>query len=90
MRSDIDNDGYLDWSERQRILSELTEGMGNDSPEIFRRRIYYHVSDHLEQAGLKPPIVNTDISRRSSDDQRFGLRCVRHGRLLGTRILHVI
>jgi hypothetical protein len=67
MRSDIDNDGYLDWSERQRILSELTEGMGNDSPEIFRRRIYYHVSDHLEQAGLKPPIVNTDILWTSLD-----------------------
>jgi hypothetical protein len=67
LRSDIDNDGYLDWNERKTILSELTEGMGNDSPEIFRRRIYYHVGDHLEQAGLKPPIVNTDILWTSLD-----------------------
>ncbi|KAF2788666.1 hypothetical protein K505DRAFT_378744 [Melanomma pulvis-pyrius CBS 109.77] len=67
LRSDIDSDGYLSWNERKRILSDLAEGMGNDSPEAFRRRIYYRVGDHLEQAGLKPPVVNTDILWTSLD-----------------------
>lgn len=67
LRSDVDDDGYLDWSERQRIVRDLAEGMGNDSPETFRRRIFYQVGSLLEQAGLKPPIVNTDILWTSLD-----------------------
>lgn len=67
MRSDMNDDGYLDWTERQKILRDLAEGMGNDSPELFRRRMYYHVGSHLEEAGLKPPVVNTDILWTSLD-----------------------
>ncbi|CBX96083.1 hypothetical protein IAQ61_004911 [Plenodomus lingam] len=67
LRSDVDDDGYLDWSERQRIVRDLAEGMGNDSPETFRRRIFYQVGSLLERAGLKPPVVNTDILWTSLD-----------------------
>jgi hypothetical protein len=67
LRSDTNDDGYLDWTERLRIQEDLAEGMGNESPEIFRQRVYYHVDDHLERAGLKPPVVNTDVLWTSLD-----------------------
>jgi hypothetical protein len=67
MRSDSDEDGYLGWSERKRILRDVEEGMSNESTEVFRRRIYYNVGDHLEEAGLEPPTVNTDILWTSMD-----------------------
>jgi hypothetical protein len=67
MRSDGDEDGYLDWPERKKILRDVEEGMGNASPELFRHRIYYELSDHLQGAGLEPPKVNTDILWTSMD-----------------------
>jgi len=67
LRSDQNDDGYLDWKERSEILRELAEGMENQSPEQYRRRIYYRVADHLEEAGLEPPKVNTDILWTSMD-----------------------
>lgn len=67
LRSDVDDDGYLDWTERKKILKELAEGMGNDTPEQFRHRIYYRVADHLESAGLQPPKVNTEVLWTSLD-----------------------
>lgn len=67
LRSDVDNDAYLSWPERQRILSDIAEGMNNESPEQFRHRIYYRVNESLVAAGLEPPQVNTDILWTSLD-----------------------
>ncbi|KAF2123950.1 hypothetical protein P153DRAFT_351535 [Dothidotthia symphoricarpi CBS 119687] len=67
LRSDKNEDGYLSWPERKVILGHLVEGMSNESPEVYRRREYYRVSDHLEEAGLEPPKVNTDILWTSLD-----------------------
>ncbi|KAF2867465.1 hypothetical protein BDV95DRAFT_502751 [Massariosphaeria phaeospora] len=67
LRSDTDDDGYLSWNERKRILRELNEGMANEAPEQFRHRMYYRVGDYLAKAGLQPPIVNTDILWTSLD-----------------------
>jgi hypothetical protein len=67
MRSDSNDDGYMDWSERQKILSDLAEGMSNETPELYRKRIYYQVGTYLEQAGLKAPVVNNDIIWTSLD-----------------------
>ncbi|KAF2023543.1 hypothetical protein EK21DRAFT_94829 [Setomelanomma holmii] len=35
LRSDADDDGYLSWPERRRILRDIEEGMGNGPPQIF-------------------------------------------------------
>ncbi|KAF2273712.1 uncharacterized protein EI97DRAFT_403857 [Westerdykella ornata] len=77
LRSDHDDDGYLDWSERQKILRELGEGMSNDTPELFRQRMYYQVASSLEQAGIQPPMVNNDILWTSLDGPAMiqGLDC---------------
>ncbi|KAF2015632.1 hypothetical protein BU24DRAFT_346597 [Aaosphaeria arxii CBS 175.79] len=67
LRSDFNDDGYLDWEERNRILEDLAEGMGNESPELFRHRIFYRVAEHLDHAGLQPPLVNTETLWTSLD-----------------------
>jgi hypothetical protein len=67
LRSDADDDGYLSWDERKKILQELGQGMSNETPEQFRHRIYYRVGEHQEQAGLQAPQVNTDVLWTSMD-----------------------
>jgi hypothetical protein len=67
LRSDTNDDGYLSWNERKNILRDLAEGLGNESPEQFRRRIHYRVGDYQEEAGLQPPFVNTDVLWTSLD-----------------------
>jgi hypothetical protein len=67
LRSDSDDDGYLSWNERKKILRELGEGMSNETPEQFRHRVYYRVGEHHEEAGLQPPKVNTDVLWTSLD-----------------------
>jgi len=67
LRSDIDEDGYLSWPERKKILTDLAEGMSNEPPELFRHRIFYRVGESLASAGLEPPKVNTDILWTSLD-----------------------
>lgn len=67
LRSDTDDDGYLSWQERERILLDIAEGMDNEPPELFRHRIYYRVGESLSTAGLEPPQVNTDIIWTSLD-----------------------
>ena len=67
LRSDHDDDGYLDWNERKRILRELSEGMENENPEQYRRRVYYRVAEYHEEAGLEPPKVNTEVLWTSLD-----------------------
>ncbi|KAJ4356779.1 uncharacterized protein N0V89_004815 [Didymosphaeria variabile] len=77
LRSDQNDDGYLDWKERRKILDELAEGMGNENPEQYRRRTYYRVAEHHEEAGLEPPKVNTDVLWTSLDGPIMikGLNC---------------
>jgi hypothetical protein len=41
--------------------------MGNESPELFRHRVFYQISSHLERAGLEHPRVNTDTLWSSLD-----------------------
>jgi hypothetical protein len=67
LRSDSNDDGYLSWPERQRILHDIAEGMSNEPPEVFRRRFFYRVGDNLKEAGLEPPKVNTNILWTSLD-----------------------
>ena len=67
LRSDANDDGYLSWTEREKILNELSEGMSNDLPELYRKRLFYQVADRLEEAGLEAPKVNTDILWTSLD-----------------------
>ncbi|KAF2729814.1 hypothetical protein EJ04DRAFT_446479 [Polyplosphaeria fusca] len=67
LRSDSNDDGYLDWHERRRMLRELSEGMGNETPELWRERQFFQVPEHLEKAGLEPPRVNTEILWTSLD-----------------------
>lgn len=67
LRSDQNDDGYLDWNERKKILRELAEGMGNETPEQYRHRIWYRMGEYLAQAGLEPPKVNTDALWTSLD-----------------------
>jgi hypothetical protein len=67
LRSDIDDDGYLSWPERQKILRDISEGMGNESPDVFRHRMFYRLGDNLERAGLERPKVNTDMLWSSLD-----------------------
>lgn len=67
LRSDTNDDGYLSWEERKKILQELGQGMSNESPEQFRQRIYYRVGEYQEAAGLQPPQVNTDVLWTSMD-----------------------
>ncbi|KAF2202346.1 hypothetical protein GQ43DRAFT_369365 [Delitschia confertaspora ATCC 74209] len=66
-RSDLNSDGYLDWNERRNILRDISEGMSHDTPELYRKRLFYSVADHLEEAGLETPKVNTNILWTSMD-----------------------
>lgn len=77
LRSDANDDGYLDWNERRKILREVAEGMSNDAPELFRSRIYYRVGESLQKAGLQPPKVNTEILWTAMDGPIMikGLEC---------------
>lgn len=67
LRSDINNDGNLDWDERQTILADLEEGMENEGDTTFRTRQFYKVAEHLESAGLEAPKANLDILWTSLD-----------------------
>ncbi|KAH7392329.1 hypothetical protein DE146DRAFT_662244 [Phaeosphaeria sp. MPI-PUGE-AT-0046c] len=67
LRSDTDDDGYLSWPERKKVLRDIKEGMSNEAPERFRTRLFYRVGDILQQAGLERPRVNIDILWTSLD-----------------------
>jgi hypothetical protein len=66
-RSDIDNNGNLNWPERRAIMKELEEGMENEGTIGFRKRMYYNMNEALEAAGLEAPKVNVDIQWTSLD-----------------------
>lgn len=75
-RSDVNGDGYLDWSERENILKELEPGWrqlsvkqdGRPAPQAMdRERMYYQLPEILKKAGLQPPKVNVHILWTSLD-----------------------
>jgi hypothetical protein len=67
IRSDVNNDGYLDWKERQAIMEDFSQGIANEANSTFRQRMFYKVEESLEAAGLSPPLVNRDILWTSLD-----------------------
>ncbi|KEQ69631.1 hypothetical protein M436DRAFT_55353 [Aureobasidium namibiae CBS 147.97] len=67
IRSDSNKDGYLDWQERQAIISDLEEGLANEGRNSFRKRMYYYVAKSLEDAGLEAPKVNVETTWTSLD-----------------------
>lgn len=67
LRSDPDQNGNLNWSERQLIMTDLEEGMTQEGKTGFRKRMFYHMNEKLEEAGLKPPQVNVDVQWTSLD-----------------------
>jgi len=67
LRNDKDRNGNLGWDERQLIMKDLEAGMAKESDTGFRKRMFYHVNEHLEDAGLEPPQVNIDIQWTSLD-----------------------
>ena len=67
LRSDTDNNGNLGWAERQTIMQDLEEGMTREGETTFRKRMFYHMSDSLEEAGLEAPKVNVDVQWTSLD-----------------------
>jgi hypothetical protein len=66
-RTDSNQNGNLDWAERQVIMNDLEQGMLNEGNTTFRTRIFYRVSELLEDAGLKAPKVNLDVLWTSLD-----------------------
>ncbi|KAI0378705.1 hypothetical protein F5Y04DRAFT_272414 [Hypomontagnella monticulosa] len=64
-RSDTNGDGYLDWSERQRILTAIDPGRRQQYPA--RDRMFYKLPQILQEAGLKPPNAYTNILWTSLD-----------------------
>lgn len=67
LRSDADQDGFLSWAERQRIITALDKGMENEGKTSYRKRNFYHLGQLSEHAGLESPRVNTDILWTSLD-----------------------
>ncbi|MAD87895.1 MAG: hypothetical protein CL912_33455 [Deltaproteobacteria bacterium] len=67
LRSDVNDNGNLGWTERQTIMDELEEGMAREGEPGFRKRMFYHMSESLEEAGLEPPKVNIDVQWTSLD-----------------------
>ncbi|KAL2061207.1 hypothetical protein VTL71DRAFT_7480 [Oculimacula yallundae] len=67
LRSDVDGNGNLGWSERQTIMDDLEEGMKQEDQPMFRKRMFYHMSEALEEAGLEAPKVNIDVQWTSLD-----------------------
>ncbi|KAH0173012.1 hypothetical protein KCU67_g1484, partial [Aureobasidium melanogenum] len=67
IRSDPNRDGYLNWQERQAIISDLEEGLANEGRNSFRKRMYYYVAKSLEDAGLEAPKVNVETTWTSLD-----------------------
>lgn len=66
-RSDVDQNGNLGWSERQKLMDDLEEGMAKEGQPGFRKRMFYHMSEALETAGLEAPKVNVDVQWTSLD-----------------------
>ncbi|KAK6949779.1 hypothetical protein Daesc_008100 [Daldinia eschscholtzii] len=75
-RSDENSDGYIDWTERQRILEAVEPGwrqLSSNDPSKpaaqspTRERMYYKLPQILQKAGLQPPQVNVNVLWTSLD-----------------------
>lgn len=75
-RGDANNDGYLDWEERQRIIEAFQAGRralgGGDASTpartaAGRERMFYKLPHMLKQAGLDPPVANANVLWTSLD-----------------------
>ncbi|KAG0645560.1 Xylosylphosphotransferase 1 [Hyphodiscus hymeniophilus] len=67
LRSDRDGNGNLGWEERQQIMQDLEQGMSKEGEPGFRKRMFYHMSESLEEAGIEAPKVNVDVQWTSLD-----------------------
>jgi len=67
LRSDKNDNGNLGWDERQVIMEDLEAGMAKEGDTSYRKRMFYHMNEHLEEAGLEPPKVNIDVQWTSLD-----------------------
>lgn len=67
VRSDTNQNGNLGWDERQAVMEDLEEGMTKEGEPGFRKRMFYRMSESLEEAGLEAPQVNIDVSWTSLD-----------------------
>lgn len=76
MKTDVNGDGYLDWSERQALLRAILPGRTAFSAEdastpvyiaAGRERIFYQVRKLQERAGLQPPLSNVNVLWTSLD-----------------------
>jgi hypothetical protein len=75
-RSDINGDGYLDWSERQVLLDAIRPGRraaaGEDASTPVRTaegrdRMFYQLPSIHKRAGLQPPLSNVNVLWTSLD-----------------------
>ncbi|QDS72617.1 hypothetical protein FKW77_001770 [Venturia effusa] len=75
-RMDANNDGYLDWSERQMLLQAIIPGRkataGEDASTPVkvaegRDRMFYQLPSILQKAGLQPPLANVKVLWTSLD-----------------------
>jgi hypothetical protein len=66
-RADANDDGMLDWAERQTIMAEIAEGAAREAEGIVRERLFFQIGDRLEAAGLEAPRVNVDALWTSLD-----------------------
>lgn len=76
-RADANGDGYLDWEERQALLSDIRPGVdefatGQDGSmpakqSQTRERMYYRMPEMLRRAGLSEPLANDQILWTSLD-----------------------
>lgn len=67
LRSDTDKNGNLGWAERQVVMQDLEQGMAKEGETGFRKRMFYHMNEHLEEVGLEAPKVNIDVLWTSLD-----------------------
>jgi hypothetical protein len=75
-RSDTNGDGYLDWKERQQLLSSIKSGARAASEDDAstpartaegRERLFYQLPAILKRAGLQPPLSQAKVLWTSLD-----------------------
>lgn len=75
-KSDMNGDGYLDWSERQLLLDAIRSGRrvmaGEDASTPAktaegRDRLFFQLPSIHKQAGLQPPLSNVNVLWTSLD-----------------------
>ncbi|TID27880.1 putative udp-glucose 4-epimerase protein [Venturia nashicola] len=76
VRMDANNDGYLDWAERQTLLAAIKPGRkataGEDESTPIkvaegRDRMFYQLPAVHKRAGIQPPLSNVKVTWTSLD-----------------------